>query len=470
MYYPATLLLLLALLCPSLTQASGELTPPNDSLNAAMTRMISLNRSALTLDFNSRSSLLAVGGQGPSVQLINPQLGNIVKTIDGVHTDDILSVAFSPDDRLLATGSADNLVVIWDVASSRPLRILKAHRDYISGLDWSADGEVLASAAWDGRVIFWEPGTGKKLREIDPLDDKATGVAFDPMGGQIATSSADGTVRIYELDSLTMIRELESHKDDITVLRWSERSSLLATGSWDNTASVWNPRSGKQVGKLTGHTTDVNCLSFSPDGTVLATSGGDRTLKLWDLPTGKEITDVTDRAHAADVEDIVFNHNGNQLATCSRDGTVKIWKVPSLEERLAAAIVTGMEEWKVKGPYEKTSDYEKRMKRGVRQADELRQELEGELALFYEENVDWRSDLTFRTYNADREYFPLTSPIFGSLKVEVSNEDAPLVAENLDKLTFENLSLRVKKGKMQLRRFTAKIEGEDSKKFKVTPF
>ena len=462
-------LLCALLLLSVLPLAATTLTPPNDSTHAAMDRAITMDRSILAMDYNSLGTMLAVAGQGTTVELIHPAQGTTIKALSGIHTDDILAVAFSPDDRLIATGGADQRVVIWDVASSRPLRVMDTHDEYISSLDWSPDGEILASSSWDGRVIFWEPGTGKLLRSTDAANGAVNGVAFDPQGRHFATAGADGIVRVYNMDNMSVITLLRGHKDDITALRWSNRSSLLATGSWDNTAQVWNPRNGSRVARLDGHTTDVNCLSFSPDGTILATSGGDRMLKLWDLPTGKEIANITEHAHDADVEDIVFNNSGTQLATCSRDGQVKIWNVPTLEVRLSAALQTGMDEWRVKGEFEKTADYEKRMKKSAQKADQIRRELENELAKFYEENVDWQSDMTFRTYNADREYFPLTSPLFGALKVEVSNNDAPLVAENLDNLVFENLNVRVRNGRMELRRFSARINGK-GKSYTVSPF
>lgn len=447
---------------------STNARPENDTLTTLVAQSFSLPGSVFSIDYNSRGSMLAAAGRGSAVHLLLPLLGTTLKTMDGFHKDDVRTVEFSPDDRLLATGSADRSVIVWDVASARALRVMNAHENYINDVSWSPDGEILASAGRDGRLIFWIPGTGNILKEAERAPHGLTSVSFSPDGFRVAVAGTDGSVSIYNTVDLTLVHKLKGHSGDVSCVEWSKRSGLVASGSWDDETRIWNAYAGHKVSVLRGHTTDVNCLAFSPDGTVLATSGGDMTIKLWDLPTGQEIITIREGGHTTDVEDISFNHNGTQLATCSRDGKINVWTVPSLEERFNAAIKTEMDKWKVKGIYEKTTDYEKRMGKSVRHVEEVRAELENQLADFYESNIDWRSDLTFRTYNADGEYFPLTSPLFGSLKITVKNDDAPVVAENIDRLIFKNLNLRVRKGRMELRRFVAELPGTN-KRFVVTP-
>lgn len=424
-------------------------------------REINLEVPLMALDFNKRGNLLAAAGRGGEVHLLQPALGTEVKKLRGVHTDDVLAVTFSPDGRLLASGGVDKRIVIWDVASGQPIRVMDDNPDHIRDLDFSPDGEILASAGWDGTVVFWETGTGRRLRKTEQLAGNLTSVSFGPNGRRFVAGCSDSKLRIYDSESMELQRTLEGHADDILDAEWSDRSGLIASCGWDNTALVWNHSAGRSIRKLPGHDTDVTSVSFSPDGTVLATSGGDRRIKLWDIPTGKEIVNLTLHAHDSDVEKIDFNQSGSTLASCSRDGKVKIWRVPSLEDRLAVAIETGMDQWMERGPYERTADYEKRMNRSEKHADELRKELEKELAVFFEENVNWQEGITFRTYNPDGGYFPLTSPLFGSLKVMVDTDDAPRVAESLDNIEFRDLNIRVRNGKMEIRRINAYVKGSN---------
>lgn len=451
--------LLLVVLLPLVASANRV-----DSTNLLQT--IRLEQAALTLDYNANGNILAVAGRGNTITIIQPTTGSIVKTLEGGHSDDINSICFNEDDRLIASASSDGKVIIWDVGKAKPIRILEGHSDYVTDVDWSPDDELLISAGEDGRVIIWEAGTGRNLRETEPQEAKITGVKFNPIQTHFATSSTDGIIRVYNAENMRLTQRFTAHNNDATNLQWSRRSGLISSGGIDNVASIYNPKTKLQVHAFSDHAEDITSTTFSPDGTVLASSGADRTIRLWDIPTGRRILTLSSSAHVTDVEAIQFNPDGSSLASCSRDGVVNIWRTPNLEERLVAAVQTSLAAWREKSPFESQDNYEKRMKKTARETENIRLELEGELAAFYEENVDWRDGMAFRTYNADGAYFPITSKLFGTLKLMVSNADAPEVAGRLDELTFDDLNLRVRKGRIEVRRIKAQLK-DPNRTYKV---
>jgi len=420
---------------------------------------IDVGHPLISLDYSPNGNLLAVAGSGNTIDVYQPTLGVKVKTLTGGHKDDVLAVRFSPDNRLLATGGVDKRILIWDIASGTVIREMTGHTDYVRDLDFSPDGFYVASASWDGHAIIWETGTGRQVLDLDRHPDDVTSVAYGNEGKHVITACGDHKLRKWSTKDGTLLRTFEGHKDEIWNVKWSAVSNVVASCGWDNTARIWNAAEGALINTFPGHVTDVWSVSFSSDGTMLGTSGGDRTVKLWDLPTGKQIMTLTEQAHESDVEEIDFSPDGTTLATCGRDGMIKFWRVPVLEERLNSAVNISMEEWARKGKFEKSDEYASRIRKKDKQSNKFRGELEQKLALFFEENVNWNNTITIGEYNADGEYFLLSSPVLGQMRLKVKPDDAQKVAEKMDRIEFRDLDMKVVKGDLVVNKLTAYFKG-----------
>jgi WD40 repeat protein len=258
------------------------------------------------------------------------------------HQDSVTSVSFSPDGKTLATGSRDNTIKIWTLATGKEIRTLNGHQSDITSVSFSPDGKTLATASIDNMIKLWNLDTGE---EIPTLRHQYFGfrVSFSPDGKTLAAASTDKTIKLWNPDTGKEIRTLGGHQGDVSSMSFSPDSKTLATGSDDKTIKLWNLATGKEIQTLNGHQSDITSVSFSPDGKTLATGSDDKTIKLWNLATGKEIRTFQKHLQSARsvasspddgkaVTSVSFSPDGKTLATASIDNTIKLWNLDKGEE------------------------------------------------------------------------------------------------------------------------------------------
>ncbi len=242
------------------------------------------------------------------------------------HTEFVWTLAFSPDERLLASGTPDGSLKLWDVESGALLWSSWQTRGN-NRLAFSPDGELLASAGGDATVRFWDAKLGTCLQEL-PHPGPVFGLAWSRDGGLLASGDFAGTLRLWQRQptgSARCVQTLSGHSNWVRGLGFAKDGSLLASGSCDGTVKLWEIASGRCLETFIGHSDQVQALACSPDGRILASGSNDHTIQLWDVESRSPR--VALQGHSAVVYGLAFTPDSRHLLSGSEDGTLRQWEV-----------------------------------------------------------------------------------------------------------------------------------------------
>jgi WD40 repeat protein len=254
-------------------------------------------------------------------------------TLKDEHSDNVKSVAFSPDSRRIVTGGDDATAKVWDAQSGKELLTLKGHSDTVDSVAFSPDGRRIATCSLDATKV-WDAQSGKELLT---LEDGGTSVAFSPDSRRIVTGSYDHTAKVWDGQSGKELLTLKGHSDSVKSVAFSPDGRRIATcsaddGGADATAKVWDAQSGKELFTLKGHSYSVNSVAFSPDGKRIVTGSSDATAKVWDAQSGKELLTLS---VGAQVDSVAFSPDSRRIATCGIEAIAnKVWDGQSGKELL----------------------------------------------------------------------------------------------------------------------------------------
>jgi WD40 repeat protein len=215
------------------------------------------------------------------------------------------TVAFSPDGKWLATGTAANDtqayalpgdVKIWEATSGRSIFTLTGHAGLVSCVKFSLDGKRLASGSFDKTLKVWDALTARELLTVKGLDADVLDLDFSPDGNLLACALGDHTARVYDAATGALRVTLQGHHAEVTGVAFRPDGRRLATGSLDKTVRIWDVAKGKELQTLPNANT-VKTVGFSHDGKrIVSASGGvDRDgrqlpggMEVWDIRTGKQ--------------------------------------------------------------------------------------------------------------------------------------------------------------------------------------
>ena len=231
------------------------------------------------------------------------------------HGDQVMTVAFSPDGKTVASGSMDESIHLFDAKTGKLLQILRGHEGWVTCVLFTRDGKHLISCGPDHTTRMWDVVTGKELRKWKtPCGGK---LALSPSGKIIAglgEPPPNETIVLRDLGSGNKFRELrfEGDHDSVIDIAFSPDGTRLASGG-TSCLRLFDLASGQQL-QIFGSGKRINSLAFSPDGKTLAVARYEEPVVLWDVVDFKKIRKLDSDKRGARA--MAFSRDGKTLAVC----------------------------------------------------------------------------------------------------------------------------------------------------------
>ncbi len=274
----------------------------------------------ISVAFSLDGKILASGSSDNTIRLWDAATGQI-KNILTDHRDDVNSVVFTPDGSTLMSGSKDKTIRVWDVATGLQKEVLTGHSASIYSIALSPDGSTLMSGSDDNAIYFWDVATGERLEILRESAAGVDDIAFSPDNTIIATERGRD-ILLSDIATGVQKQVLTGHTDGVNSIVFSPDGATLASGSNDGTVRVWEVATGQIQKILTERGGDIRMVAFSPDGGSLA-GATSRNIYLWDVATGIRRQTFT----GSDNRSIAFSPDGGTFASGSRDTTISLWDI-----------------------------------------------------------------------------------------------------------------------------------------------
>ncbi|OQA90857.1 MAG: WD domain, G-beta repeat [Elusimicrobia bacterium ADurb.Bin231] len=264
---------------------------------------------------------IASASEDKTIRIWDQKDGKLIGLLSG-HTEPVWTLSYSPDGKYIASGGDDTTVRIWRTSDWRCIKVLPGHSKYVLSVDYSPNSEYLASGSIDRSVIIWLTSRGLPIRNISQHQDPVVAISFSPTGKTVAAATGQ-IIKIWQIDTGECIKTLSGHTDQIKYLTYDPAGKRLASCA-ASSIKIWKTDTGDCLDTMTDHTDEIKSLSYSGNGNFLFSCGEDKTVKLWDTSSGNCIKTFD---MSAEPNSVACSKDGKKFAAALANGQITTFKI-----------------------------------------------------------------------------------------------------------------------------------------------
>src|ERR1700730_10050772 len=328
---------------PGPTQTAASVTPTSPSDKPELILQTGHTKSAIAVAFSPDNRWLASGGKDDVIKIWDLATGNVLGTLYG-HTSNINALAVSPDGKLLASGSGDindkrdlgtftkggvvggaedNTVRIWSVQTGRQLQVLRGHELPVGAVAFSNDGHLLTSVGGDA-VKVWDVSLGTELRSQKTQYGKS---------GMEKLSSLDSLGCMFGCGNKQQKQEaqrLKNFKMSASKIAVSSNGQLAAVGQPDKAVKIYDPQGGRELRDLDFKAipeAENSSLAFSANARLVAFAKTSEMISVQEAATGRELYSIN-TGFSKTPQRVQFSADGRFLVTATDNNAgaaMKLW-------------------------------------------------------------------------------------------------------------------------------------------------
>lgn len=271
---------------------------------------------------SSDKKIVVTGSKDKSIGIWDTGTGECIRTLTG-HSGAIRDVTIGSNGHLYSA-SDDNRIGVWSLATGQLITFLTGHTNAIHGLRLSPDEKLLASGSADLTIRVWDTQTMTCKNVLNYSNSWVNSLVFLPDPEyKVLAGTEDGLIISWDIDQKKKINFIGKHRSWVWSLAFAKNSFRLISGSGDSTVGVWNIYNQSKIGVLEGHYDKVSKVAITNDGLTAISGSLDNTARIWDLEIMK--TSQILKGHKASVESVALSEDGMLAITGSNDKEARIW-------------------------------------------------------------------------------------------------------------------------------------------------